>query len=91
MIFGSGVSTMVNYREVQLFVDGEEVKQLCVVSLAAERFWHEAFHKRRGLSSLQWSDVVSVDLLDAVRKDGNGRQRRHGAQKRNVSRRRRSE
>jgi hypothetical protein len=69
---------MVNYREVGLSVNGFEVKQLCVVGLAAERFWHEAFHQRRGLSSLRWSDVTSVDLLDVVRKDDAGRSRKHG-------------
>ena len=35
MIFGSRVfDIMVNFREVSLFVENEEVKQLCVVSLA---------------------------------------------------------
>ena len=69
---------MVNYREVLLFVNSEVVKQLCVVGLAAERFWHEAFHQWRGLSSLRWSDVTSVNLLDVVRKDDAGRSRKHG-------------
>ena len=45
--------------------NGEEVKQLCVVGVATERFWHEAFHQLRGLSNPQWSDVASVNLLDA--------------------------
>ena len=82
-IFGPSVSfnafdAMVNYREVPLFVNGEEVMQLCVVGVAAERFWHEAFHQRRGLSSLQWSDVTSVNLVDVVRKDDKGRPRKYG-------------
>ena len=83
MAFGSsgGFNTsnaMVDYRQAQLSVNGEDVKQLCVVSVAAERFWHEAFHQRRGLSSLQWSDVTSVNLLDVVRKDDKGRPRKYG-------------
>jgi uncharacterized protein YktB (UPF0637 family) len=40
-----------DFREVKLFVDGERVKQLLVVSLAAERFWWLALHERRGMNA----------------------------------------
>ena len=52
------------------------MKQLLVVSLGAERFWRLAFHERRGMSSLDWSDVRTVEVRGVVRKDGVGGQAR---------------
>ena len=62
------MSAPVDYRTAKLYVDGTRVKQLCIVSLAAERFWHLAFHERRGLSTLRPCHVRSVEVLDVVRK-----------------------
>ena len=65
-----------DYRSVVLRVGGYRVKQLTVVGVAAESFWKKAFHERRGLSSLGWADVASVTLLDAMRVDSAGREKR---------------
>lgn len=62
-----------DFRDVKLFVDGERVKQLFVVSLAAERYWWLAFHQRRGLNALKWSDVQSVEVRSVLRVDGSGK------------------
>ena len=62
-----------DFRDVRLFVDGERVKQLFVVSLAAERFWWLAFRERRGMNALDWSDVQSVEVRSVLRVDGSGK------------------
>ena len=67
-----------DFRSVILHVGSERVKQLCVVGVAVEYFWKLAFHGRRGLNSLVWSDVPSATLRDVVRIDGAGRPRRWG-------------
>ena len=62
------MSAPVDYRTAKVYVDGTRVKQLCIVSLAAERFWHLAFHERRGPSTLRPCHVRSVEVLDVVRR-----------------------
>lgn len=64
--------TPLDFRKVSLFVGGYRVKQLFVVSLGAERFWKLAFHDRRGLGSLTWSDVQTVEVRDVIRLFGVG-------------------
>ncbi len=54
-----------DYRACAVQLNGYRVKQLCVVSLAAERFWFLAFRDRRGMGSLAWGDVASVELHGA--------------------------
>jgi hypothetical protein len=61
-----------HFRDVRLFVDGYRVKQLLVASLGAEQFWRLAFHERRGMDSLKWSEVQTVEVRNVVRKDGVG-------------------
>lgn len=65
-----------SYFDVRLFVGGYRVKQLLVVSLGAERYWRLAFHDRRGMHSLKWSDVQTVQVRDVCRIDGVGKTRR---------------
>ena len=65
-----------DFRDVKLYVDGERVQQLFVVSLAAERFWWLAFHERRGMNALDWSDVQSVEVRSVLRIDGSGQNAR---------------
>ena len=65
-----------DFRDVKLYVDGERVQQLFVVSLAAERFWWLAFHERRGMNALGWSDVQSVEVRSVLRIDGSGQNAR---------------
>ena len=65
-----------SYFDASLFVGRYRVKQLFVVSLGAERFWRLAFHDRRGIDSLTWSDVQAVDVRDVCRKDGVGNAQR---------------
>ena len=55
-----------DYRAERLFLGKHRVKQLCVVGVAAERFWELAFRKRRGMSSLAPSDVATVELRGVV-------------------------
>ena len=61
-----------HFWDVRLFVDGFRVKQLFVVSLAAEELWRLAFHERRGVDTLKWTDVQTVEVRRVVRKDGVG-------------------
>ena len=49
-----------DYRACAVQLKSYRVKQLCVVSLAAERFWLLALRDRRGMGSLAWGDVASV-------------------------------
>ena len=65
-----------SYFDVRLFVAGYRVKQLFVVSLGAERFWRLAFHDRRGMDDLKWSDVKTVQVRDVCRIDGVGKGKR---------------
>ena len=65
-----------DFRKAKLFVDGARVTQLLVVSLAAERFWWLAFHERRGMNALDWSDVQSVEVRSVLRVDGFGKSAR---------------
>jgi hypothetical protein len=55
-----------DFRTERLFLNRYRVKQLCVVSKAAESFWSFAFHKRRGMSSLVWIDATTVKLWGVV-------------------------
>ena len=55
-----------DYRREKLYVNKYRVKQPCVVGKAAESFWPLASHKRRGMSSLVWSNVVTMELGDVV-------------------------
>ena len=71
--------TMLNFRDEQLYINGERVNQLCVVGVAAERFWELAFCDGRGLGSLVWTDVTSVKLWDVTKKMSGGRLRRVGS------------
>ena len=56
----------IDFRSTRLFVDGHRVKQLLVVSLAAERFWRLAFHERHGLNGLTWNDVPTIQVRNVV-------------------------
>ena len=60
-----------DYRAICLYVGKYRVNQLTVVGLAAESFWRLAFHERRGIAALVWSDVKTIQVRDVVR---NGRQ-----------------
>ena len=51
---------MVDFREVELFINKERVNQLCVVGVAAERFWELAFHERRGLNDNAADDALKL-------------------------------
>ena len=52
-----------DYRKKKMFsAEGWRVEQLCVVGAAAELFWERAFGERKGMNSLVWSDVQSVEL-----------------------------
>jgi hypothetical protein len=62
-----------DYRTERLFLGKHRVKQLCVVGVAAERFWELAFRRRRGMSSLVSSDVATVELRGVVM---NGRKKK---------------
>lgn len=64
-----------NYRDAKLYVGGYRVKQLFVVSLAAEKFWRRGIHDHRGMNAQVWSDVVSVEARDVVRITGDGSHR----------------
>ena len=68
-----------DFRRVHLEINDERVKQLCVISVAAERFWDIAFHQRRGLNSCVWSDVTSVTLWGVMRKTRQGSMQRMGS------------
>ena len=70
---------MLNFRDEQLYINGERVNQLCVVGVAAERFWELAFCDGRGLGSLVWTDVTSVKLWDVTKKMSGGHLRRVGS------------
>ena len=70
---------MMDFRKDHLEIDNARVKQLCVIGVAAERFWDLAFHQRRGLSSCAWSDVTSVNLWDVTRKTLTGNFKRIGS------------
>ena len=62
--------TSVDYREVALYVDNVRVKQLFVLSLAAERFWRLAFHDARGMAGLRPHHVERVEVRNAYRNEG---------------------
>ena len=62
-----------DYRKERVYLNKHRVKQLTVVGKACEAFWYLAFHKRRGMSALLWSDVKTVELQHVVVK---GRQKR---------------
>lgn len=64
---------MADYRVQKLFVNGYRLKQLGVVSLAAEAFWTLAFKKRRGMGTLT-GDCVTTVVFHNVVKDGRKRQ-----------------
>ena len=59
-----------DYRAICLHVGKYRVNQLTVVGLAAESVWRMAFHERRGIAALVWSDVQTIQVRDVVR---NGR------------------
>jgi hypothetical protein len=55
-----------DYRKERVYLNKHRVKQLTVVGKACEAFWYLAFHKRRGMSALLWSDVKTVELQHVV-------------------------
>ena len=68
-----------DFRKDHLEINNARVKQLCVIGVAAERFWDLAFHQRRGLGSCVWSDVTSVTLWDVRKKTRSGNFKRMGS------------
>ena len=69
------------YRDVKLYVNGYRVKQLFVVSLAAEKLWKLAFHDGRGLNSVRCTDVKTVVARNVVRVTGVGRAKKKNLRK----------
>ena len=66
------VAVMVNYRDNVIKLNDWRVTFLCVVGLAAERFWDLAIHARKGFNALAWHSITSVTIRDA---EVNGRNR----------------